>query len=263
MKVWMRIGVGLLFGLFSLSSAAEAILQLGQGSGQVGSRNNIVPISMTNDTTVIALQLEVADVPDFIRPDSIWTADRSAGFTVAWHEDSLSVLHILVLTLDKSAAIGKGSGPVLNIGYTVLPGADNFNAIDLIFYAQPKVMAPGSFKVPAVAYPGKFTIGSTAVETRSGQLPARFGLEQNFPNPFNPQTRIAFHLPEKGYAQLEVYNVLGQKIRTLVDGELAAGAHEAIWDGLNDQGAQAAGGVYFYRLDSAGRFDYRRMAYMR
>lgn len=263
MKAWMRMGLGLVFGLVSLSAAAEAVLQLGQGGGQVGSQHNVVQISMANDTTVIALQLEIADVPDFIKPDSVWTADRSAGFTVAWHEDSLSVLHILVLTLDKSAAIEPGSGPVLNIGYTVLPGAESFNAIDIIFYAQPKVIAPGSVRVPALSIAGKFTVGGTAVESRGGQQPVRFGLEQNFPNPFNPSTRIVFHLPGNGHALLEVYNVLGQMIRTLVDGELAAGPHEAIWDGLTDRGEQAAGGIYFYRLRSGGQSEYRRMAYMR
>ena len=253
MKIWIRMGLGLVLGLFSLSAAAEAVLQFGQGSGQVGSQHNVVQISMANDTTVIALQLEIADVPDFIKPDSVWTSDRSSGFTVAWHEDSLSVLHILVLTLDKSAAIERGSGPVLNIGYTVLPGAENFNDIDLIFYTQPKVMAPGSVRVPVVALHGKFTVGGTAVESRGGQQPERFGLEQNFPNPFNPSTRIAFQLPASGHALLQVYNVLGQKIRTLVDGELAAGAHAAIWDGLTDRGEQAAGGIYFYRLQAGGR----------
>jgi hypothetical protein len=263
MKGWMRLGGWLFFGLFSFSHAAEAILQLGIGSGEVGSQNNIVQMSMVNDTTVIALQLEIADVPDFIRPDSIWTTDRSAGFFVDFAEDSLSVLHILVLSLDSKSVIAKGAGPILNISYTVLPGAENFKDIDLIFYTIPKVVAPGSVKIPAVGFSGKFTVGNTAVESREKSQPGQFVLAQNYPNPFNPETRIAFQLPVREYTRLEIYNVLGQRIRTLVQEELAAGLHEKIWDGLNDRGEQAAGGIYFYRLQAGGCHDYRQMLLMR
>ena len=263
MKFWMRMVWGLLLFHLSPSFAAEAILQLGQGSGLVGSQHNAVQINMQNDTTVIALQLAIADIPDFIKPDSIWTTGRSSGFTIAWEEDSLSVLHILVLSLDKKATIDKGNGAILNIGYTVLSGAERFNSLDIIFYAEPKVIAAGSLKIHASARHGYFIVGETAVETRGEMQPEQFTLEQNFPNPFNPETRIIFHLPSREHAHLEIVNVLGQTIRTLIEAELAAGAHEVTWDGLTDQGKQAAGGIYFYRLRAGRYYDCKRLAYMR
>ncbi|HOT95793.1 MAG TPA: FlgD immunoglobulin-like domain containing protein [bacterium] len=263
MKAEMRLGVGLLLCLTPLTFGAEVVLQLGTGSGKVGTQHNVVQVTMANDTTVIALQLEVADVPDFIRPDSVWTTERTSGFTVAWKEDSLSILHILLLSMDATSSIARGSGAVLNISYTVQPGADQFKDLDLVFFTTPKVVAPGSVKIPAVGLSGKFMVGNTAVGEHSGQQPGRFLLAQNFPNPFNPETRVAFQLPERQQARLEIYNLLGQRIRTLVEGELAAGGHAATWDGLTEQGEPAAGGIYLYRLQAGPYHDCKRMVLMR
>jgi hypothetical protein len=81
-------------------------------------------------------------------------------------------------------------------------------------------------------------------------LPDRFELYQNYPNPFNPSTEIRFSLPSAGEVRLEVYNMLGQKVATLVDGYLEAGEHIAIWEGTDLAGRPVSTGVYLYRLQS-------------
>lgn len=78
--------------------------------------------------------------------------------------------------------------------------------------------------------------------------PSEYVLKQNYPNPFNPGTRIEYSVPRDGYVELEIFNVLGQKIRTLVDQEKKMGLHVVSWDGTNDEGAFVANGVYFYQL---------------
>ena len=88
----------------------------------------------------------------------------------------------------------------------------------------------------------------TDVDNPQNLIPARFSLEQNFPNPFNPSTRIRFTLNSPGYTRLDVFNLLGQRIRTVVDRVYPAGSHEVTWDGTTDDGRPAASGVYFYRL---------------
>lgn len=75
-----------------------------------------------------------------------------------------------------------------------------------------------------------------------------FKLHQNFPNPFNPSTTISFDITNSGYVQLEIYNMLGQKVRTLVNQNLQHGSHSATWDGRTDTGLQVPSGVYFYVL---------------
>lgn len=80
------------------------------------------------------------------------------------------------------------------------------------------------------------------------EIPTRFGLDQNYPNPFNPATSIAFQLPENSRVTLEVYDVIGQRVATLVDDNLNAGYHEVSFDGT-----RLASGVYVYRMQ-AGDF---------
>ncbi|MGA9115307.1 MAG: FlgD immunoglobulin-like domain containing protein [Bacteroidota bacterium] len=82
------------------------------------------------------------------------------------------------------------------------------------------------------------------------ELPREFRLWQNYPNPFNPSTTIRFALPREARVRVSVYNLLGQEIRTLLEGERAAGYHTATWDGRNRTGVEAASGVYFYRMEA-------------
>lgn len=79
----------------------------------------------------------------------------------------------------------------------------------------------------------------------SVQLPFEYALDQNYPNPFNPVTTIQFSLEKAARTTLEIYNVLGQKVATLVNGELSAGAYRYQWNGSG-----MASGIYFYRLRS-------------
>ncbi len=86
-----------------------------------------------------------------------------------------------------------------------------------------------------------------------GVLPNSFSLSQNFPNPFNPSTVIEFSIPQSfgtTDVKLEVFNVLGQNVRTLADTRLESGVYQASWNGRNDAGMPVAGGMYIYRLQS-------------
>lgn len=84
-------------------------------------------------------------------------------------------------------------------------------------------------------------------------LPKEFSLNQNFPNPFNPTTTISYALPANSYVKLVVYNILGQKVKTLVDEEQTAGYRQVVWNGQNDRGEAVGSGIYFYRIH-AGDF---------
>ncbi len=81
-------------------------------------------------------------------------------------------------------------------------------------------------------------------------LPTEFALSQNYPNPFNPITTISYALPSNSYVKLSIYNILGQKVKTLVDGEEQAGFKNVIWDGKNDRGEEVGSGIYFYRIQT-------------
>lgn len=79
-------------------------------------------------------------------------------------------------------------------------------------------------------------------------VPTVYQLDQNYPNPFNPSTTIRFTVPVAGKVTLTVYNVAGQKIATLINGNVTAGSHTRVWNGKDNAGNQVASGVYFYKL---------------
>ncbi len=94
-------------------------------------------------------------------------------------------------------------------------------------------------------------------------VPRFYSLSQNYPNPFNPITRIGYSLPKGSYVKLEIYNILGQKVATLVDGFQKPGYKTIFWDGTSEGGIPVSSGIYFYRL-RAGRFsDTKKMVVLK
>lgn len=94
----------------------------------------------------------------------------------------------------------------------------------------------------------------TSAPAPSAQLPKQYSLAQNYPNPFNPGTQIVYQLKEKGHVHLVIYNLLGQKVRTLIDEVQTAGAVTVHWDGRNEVGQPVGSGVYIYRLQTESGF---------
>ena len=103
---------------------------------------------------------------------------------------------------------------------------------------------------------GRFTLPLAGL---AGALPQGFELGANYPNPFNPSTMIPYQLRSSMHVRLEVFNLLGQRIATLMDGEQPAGFHTASWDATDAAGQAVGAGVYIYRLVSGGQAASRRM----
>lgn len=94
-------------------------------------------------------------------------------------------------------------------------------------------------------------------------LPKEFALHQNYPNPFNPETHIVFDLPTRADVTITIYNMLGQKIRTLVQDTKEAGTHDIIWNATNDFGVRVASGVYVYTIKAGDFVQSRKMTLLR
>ncbi|NIV95765.1 T9SS type A sorting domain-containing protein [candidate division KSB1 bacterium] len=121
-------------------------------------------------------------------------------------------------------------------------GADRLFSVQVMKHHAKwaRQLAQANFELPPEPQP----------ETKEPPLPNHFRLSQNFPNPFNPRTEIRYELPEDRHVNLTVYNVVGQKIKTLVDEVKAAGAHSVTWDGTDERGQPVPSGVYLYRFDA-------------
>ena len=99
------------------------------------------------------------------------------------------------------------------------------------------------------------SLGVVSVETR----PEAFALLNNYPNPFNPETTIKYHLPEAAQVKLEVYNMVGQVVRTLVNNQQNAGRYVVQWNAANDNGQNLASGIYLYRIQAGDFHEVKKM----
>jgi hypothetical protein len=125
---------------------------------------------------------------------------------------------------------------------------------DLVHVSMPGETSGINFNVPA-----EFEGEADHADYR----PAGFQLCQNYPNPFNPVTEIEYTIRKSGPVTLEIFNVRGQKVATLVDNHQAVGSYHTIWDGKNDQAEKVSSGIYLYRLQVNGVSQTRRMVLLK
>ncbi|MGE5401904.1 MAG: ammonia-forming cytochrome c nitrite reductase subunit c552 [Ignavibacteriales bacterium] len=95
-------------------------------------------------------------------------------------------------------------------------------------------------------------VSGTDVKVKNNEMPKSFELSQNFPNPFNPSTQIVFSVPSAARVKVNVYNIVGQLVATLTNGEFAPGNYTVTWNGRDMSGSMAASGIYLYRLEGTG-----------
>lgn len=142
-----------------------------------------------------------------------------------------------------------GSGVLIYVVFVVNGSEDDTTTIhfhDMLFNEDPKLDLTDD---------GLFTVGSSSDvkdENEFLDLPTKITLYQNVPNPFNPMTQIRYSLPSNGHVRLDIYNLLGQKVATLVDEYQATGQKTVNWEAKD-----LSSGIYFYRLE-VDRFSYTK-----
>jgi hypothetical protein len=150
--------------------------------------------------------------------------------------------------------------PIDSTGYTALIPRPSQVADTLRVYFTATDASFGNVIYPKRAPQKTLQIRGDGIVLNVGEpappLPTKFVLEQNLPNPFGgslaPRTQIAFTLPNNSAVRIRVFNILGQRVRTLFDGDLPAGRYSSFfWDGTNDLQQPVAGGVYFYEVSTA------------
>ncbi len=103
-----------------------------------------------------------------------------------------------------------------------------------------------------VVVPGYIRYGAVGIDDEPTALPNEYALGQNYPNPFNPETNFSFQIPQTGYVSIDIFNLLGQNVRTLVSEQKQAGSYTAHWNGKNNSNQTVPSGIYFYRLTADG-----------
>ena len=221
---------------FSLSLGSERVI-----AGELVA----VDVSLANVEALIGYGFTLNYETDKFEFVSVAPADEdllksTGGDTPLFH-------HIVA---DGQVAIANG---IVN-GTAVSGGGDIVRFVFRVLYefgdnarfeiADGLVFDPSQLQNPAVVA-GVLELQST---------PKEFALHQNFPNPFNPDTTIKYDLAESADVTLQIYNVLGQVVRTMVASEAQnAGRYQIRWNGMDDRGVSVSSGIYFYRI-SAGEF---------
>jgi len=172
----------------------------------------------------------------FIIPQSVLTALSNLGL-------SNTVYDLLELANRALANQGRGGASFGDINKAVDAINRGFDKCRFVMYCGAPLVVP------------KEALGTEAEKA----LPSEFGT-QSYPNPFNASATIAYALPTDGKVTIKIYNILGQKVVTLLDEEKPAGYHTVVWNGKDDQGNSVATGVYFYRVEFGKQTLVKKMA---
>ena len=131
-----------------------------------------------------------------------------------------------------------------------------------IAVTPPAEIAPDTQKILTESSSVSVTVVVVSGESKS-VLPNAFSLSQNYPNPFNPQTVIKYALPEDCQVELTLYNILGQKVKTLVSEYQSAGYRMVHWNGRDDEGNETPSGLYFYKIKTPKYSETKKMVLLR
>lgn len=152
----------------------------------------------------------------------------------------------------RSYILGAGESLEWNIGYR--PTEEGVFPVNLIISSDDP-NAPTT-NIPIMG-------SATPVSNQDEVNPVITELRGNYPNPFNPTTTISFSLNQKGPVSIDIYNILGQKVNTLFNGELGQGLHKLTWNGTDDNGRAVASGMYFYKMKSNDYSKTKKMILMK
>jgi hypothetical protein len=223
----------------------SAIVQFSPSISQVG---DLITIDLLGDITTeaAAMQYKVYYNAEHLEPLNVEAGGIISGFTFD-HEISGSQISGIAYNLANSDenTFGPANGSLSSFTFRLRGGS-----------FDPRDLAITEF---AIASLGAALIPSEVI----GQLPTSYVLAQNYPNPFNSSTNIIFDLPADIDVELSVYDVLGRKVITLINGPMAAGNHVAVWNGRSDTGEEVSTGVFFYRLRSSEFDETKKMLYMK
>jgi len=267
MKHFSIITVVLVIFMASSIFAAEMNTLVAK-KAQVTDGKLILPLELKNIQPMAALDLPLQFSEGVTLEEVSFEGTRSADFDFAYgsidNDNHIVILGLIPMIAGQKSDLEPGTGVVANLIFTV--NNPDIKSIELTPITIPEpnhspmfiyTDAKGevqSLKPDMIGFSAPLDISNNSNnQTAPTVLPKEFGLGQNAPNPFNPSTSISYDLPKACNVHLEIYNVLGQSVKTLTSGYQEAGSQSIIWDGTDHTGNSVASGVYFYRIQ-AGDF---------
>lgn len=245
-----------------------------------GAGKYVVPINIFNDEplTAIDIPLKFGNAGDGIVLDQVTFADgRAVGFDFKFAKPDNQAKTVLIGLVSSMASLKEdmptGDGAVAFLHFTVTDNRINAISFDVdktrapqhtMLLIQNKVVDNGGKEGrDVVDFAPSFTAQAVKLTGSVDNLPKEYSLGGNYPNPFNAKTLISFALPQQSKVTLDIYNILGQKVRTLVDGTMPAGFQKVEWDGTDRNGLGVSSGVYLYKLTANDFVRVNRMTFLK
>lgn len=224
-KSWPR-DIILSFDTVFVDAVEKAELQLYCYDRYSGDRPGINPIILSGKKGMSDAGMVWADTAGFpFKADTIYKSQDDAGSWFTWNVTHFLNWLVNNEGLEFSMRVYAMTGPYQLYYFTASEDSSGFVPRLVVYTNEPQ-----------------------AIETGELQRITQYQLQQNYPNPFNPQTTISYQIPEKKFVELEIFNVLGEKVKTLVNKEQARGRYEVSFNA-----SSLASGIYYYRI-SAGDF---------
>jgi hypothetical protein len=200
---------------------------------------------------VAGVQLKLRYDPNQMSFSPPVTTDLTNDFIVQYKDEGKGKITLVMYNM-AGKSIESGEGNILSLPVVLKTGLKDDPQVEIeeVIMADPE----------AVGIP---------VGKKGAHLPVDFKLAQNYPNPFNPSTTIEFEIltdvrnEVMVHTTLKIYNVLGRRIKTLVDEMKTVGNYQVIWDGTDDSGERVSSGVYFYQLKAKDYQETKKMVLMK
>jgi hypothetical protein len=220
----------------------------------------VFEIHMENTETINILEFEIQDMPNNMAVTNITGVGRFEDGTIDGGSGETDEGNIYFLGYDFATAIEPGSGAILEIEVVF---NENINNSSIVFMIN-TISAGDVNAVPVTILADNFGQFSGYLNTIStGPVPQDFQLNQNYPNPFNPSTIISYSLPYKSDVKLNVYDMNGKRVNSLVNQTQEAGTHNISWRAIDFRGNSISAGVYLYKLEAGGKVFTEKMVYMK
>lgn len=199
--------------------------------------NDMIVVNSETPVELAAVEIEIAYDPASVLLGNPSLAADAEGMTLRYNDDKTGKMKVLIHFTNPYG------GSRIASGYAEM--------VKIPMIAKEEVIAGNKEQLKIIQ--ANFSTDAAArvevdgVDTPN-ELPVSFFLAQNYPNPFNPTTKIEFSIESNNFVNLEIYNIIGQHVKSLVDENMQAGVHAVEWDATNQRGGQVASGIYFYRL---------------
>ena len=217
-------------------------------------------IHMTNTAYAFILELRIADVPEYLTVTGITPLDRFENGTIDGSSGEDDDQMFYFLGYEFATGIMPGEGPILRVDVEMNQNIQNPSV--MLLFESVATGDDGANPVTSVAEGfGQFTVSLSS--SADVVLPGKFALHPNYPNPFNPATLITYDLPAESDIQLVIYDLMGRKVKTLINDVELAGRKTAVWYATDDFGNPVSAGVYLYRLHGGDKTFTRKMILMK